>query len=206
MSATDILVTAFLPFGGDELNPTELVLERLPDFICGRRIRKLLLPVEFLTAGKLAADEFERLSPAAVIMLGQAGGRRAVTPERRAVNLMEARIPDNAGFEPHGLPVKEGGKAELISTLQIDVIVSAVRAMGLPAEVSESAGTYVCNSVMYSVLDRSFGRIPAGFIHVPFIREQVEGVKGRESLPFMELEDIERAVKAAIGAVARYSD
>lgn len=206
MSATDILVTAFMPFGGDELNPTQIVLGRLPGFIGGRRIRKLLLPVEFMTAGKLAALECERLSPAAVIMLGQAGGRRAVTPERRAKNLMEARIPDNAGFQPHGLPVKEGGPTELYSTLPIHSIAAVIRRLGLPADISDDAGSYVCNSVMYTVLDSVSGRIPAGFIHVPFIREQTGGVPSRETLPFMELEDIEMAIRAAIEAVARYSD
>ncbi|MCR5808165.1 MAG: pyroglutamyl-peptidase I [Clostridiales bacterium] len=204
MSATDILVTAFMPFGGDSLNPTQLVLERLGDELCGRRINKLLLPVEFKTAGRLAADECERLSPAAVIMLGQAGGRSKITPERRAVNLMEARIPDNAGYEPHSVPVIAGGAERLYSTLPLDLIVSAIRARGLPAGISEDAGAYVCNCALYTLLSRIDGRIPAGFIHVPFIREQTEGVNGRGNSPFMELDEITEAVNAAMTAVSSW--
>ena len=205
MSATDeriILVTAFMPFGGDELNPTELVLSALHEEICGFKLDKLLLPVEFGRAARLAAEEYDRVSPAAVIMLGQAGGRSAITPEAVGVNRMDARIPDNAGFEPKDVPITEGGEEELFSTLPIGAMIDGLRAKGIPAEVSGSAGLYVCNSLLYGMLEHNGGEVPTGFIHVPFIREQVEGFPGREDKPFMELADIAEGVKTAIEAVA----
>lgn len=198
-----ILVTAFEPFGGDGINPTELILSRLPGELEGVHISKLLLPVEFMRAPELALKEIGRLSPAAVIMLGQAGGRSAVTPETTAYNLMEARIPDNAGYEPHGTEAAPGGEAEIPASLPAERIVEAIRALGLPAELSHDPGRYVCNALMYSVLRSLRGSIPAGFIHVPFIRVQTEGVKGRGKTPFMELDDICRAILEAISVTAR---
>lgn len=196
-----ILVTAFEPFGGDKLNPTTLALSELEDEIGGFAIKKLILPVEFSRAALLAASEYDALSPAAVIMLGQAGGRPAVTPEAVGRNIMDARIPDNAGFQPHGEPIKTDGPDELYSTLPIEKIVIAIRSLGLPAEISRDAGAYVCNSLLYGMLAHNGGRVPTGFIHVPFIREQVEGANGRENLPFMELADVIRAVRAAVQTV-----
>lgn len=203
MSATDILVTAFEPFGGDKINPTERLLRELPDSIGGMRINKLLLPVEFLRAARIAADEYDRLLPAAVIMFGQAGGRSAVTPEAVGANLMDARIPDNAGFEPKGEPIVPGGANELYSTLPIEAIVAAVNALGVPAAISRDAGRYVCNSLLYSMLDHNAGRVPTGFVHVPFIREQVEGVPGREQTPFMEYGAVFKAACAVAEETAK---
>ena len=198
-----ILITAFEPFGGDGINPTQRILERLPEELCGAKLDKLLLPVEFGRAADMAVDEALRLSPAAVICLGQAGGRRAITPELRAVNRMEARIPDNAGFEPHGEPVTEGGPETIQTRLPVWDIIAHIRALGLPAEISYSAGEYVCNSLMYGVLFMLHESVPAGFIHVPFIREQTENVPGRESTPFMELDELITGAEAAIKAVLR---
>lgn len=198
-----VLITAFEPFGGDGINPTQLILERLPEELDGVKLCKLLLPVEFGRAADMAVNEALRISPAAVICLGQAGGRSAITPEQRAVNLMEARIPDNAGYEPHGEPVAEGGPDVIETRLPVWDIIAHIRALGLPAEISFSAGEYVCNSLMYGVLYRLHESIPTGFIHVPFIREQTEGVPGREHTPFMELEALEAGIEAAARAVIR---
>ena len=125
----DILVTAFEAFGGEELNPTEKVLEMLPDNICGCRISKLLLPVEFVRSRLLAAAEYDRLSPAALIMLGQAGGRSAVTPETTARNIMNASVPDNSGYKPDNLPVEKNGLYELYSSFP------SKRSISLPAVI-----------------------------------------------------------------------
>ncbi|MBO4384859.1 MAG: pyroglutamyl-peptidase I [Clostridia bacterium] len=190
-----------MPFGGDELNPTERVLAALPGEIGGYAVKKLLLPVEFGRAAMIACSEYDALSPAAVIMLGQAGGRSAITPEAVGRNLMNARIPDNAGFSPVNEAVIPGGAEELSSTLPLDAIVSAIRGEGLAAEISRDAGAYVCNSLLYSMLAHVSGSVPAGFIHVPFIREQVEGVAGRGDTPFMEEADILCGIIAAIRAV-----
>ncbi len=192
-----IFVTAFEPFGGERINPTALVLERLPDCIGGRAIRKRLLPVEFIRAVEFARAEYDRLSPSAVIMLGQAGGRSAITPETGGRNLMKAGIPDNAGWAPDGLPIAESGPETLMSTLPVDLIVRAVNAEGVPCEKSDDAGTYVCNALLYGMLYHNKGRVPTGFIHVPFIREQ-----GHMNRPYLELEDVYKGIIAAIGAVA----
>ena len=196
-----ILVTAFQPFGGDEINPTELVLNALPGDIGGYGIKKLLLPVEFGRAAELACAEFDRVRPKAVVMLGQAGGRSAITPEARAVNLMNAGIPDNAGNKPEGVPVSEGCPDELFSTLPLESIVHAVNMLGIPAEISQDAGAYVCNSLLYGMLAHNGGKVPTGFIHVPFIREQTEGTAGRENTPYLELEDIINGITASVYAV-----
>lgn len=204
-SATDamktILVTAFEPFGGDGMNPTELILSRLPGELEGAHISKLLLPVEFMRAPGLALEAISRLSPAAAVMLGQAGGRSAITPERRAKNIMRARIPDNAGFSPQGVLIAEKGPAELSSRLPIEAMLHAMHEAGVPAEASDDAGEYVCNALMYSVLNGC--DIPAGFVHVPFMREQTLGISGRENTPFMELSDIRRGIEAAISAAVQ---
>ena len=192
-----------MPFGGDELNPTEIALGRLPDSIDGYGLSKLLLPVEFGKAAMIACAEYDRLSPAAVIMLGQAGSRRAITPEAVGKNMMDASIPDNAGFMPKEIPIFEDAPYELSSTLPICRIVEALNSVGIPCEISNDAGKYVCNSLTYGMLHHNKGAVPTGFIHVPFIREQVEGVKGREALPFMELDDILKGIEAAVKEVIR---
>lgn len=197
-----ILITAFEPFGGDGINPTQLVLENLPGELCGAAISKLLLPVEFKRAAEIALSEAARILPDCVICFGQAGGRKAVTPELFGRNSMDARIPDNAGYQPKGEAIVPGGPDKLRSRLPVWDIIAHIRREGLPAEISYSAGEYVCNSLLYGLLYGLHESVPAGFIHVPFIREQVEGVKGREKTPFMELEDIKTAVRLAIEAAA----
>lgn len=192
-----LLVTGFEPFGGERVNPTELILCDLPESVLGMRVNRLLLPVEFRRAPELLLNEYERLHPDCVIMLGQAGGRCAITPECRAVNLMDARIPDNAGFRPEGAKITEDGEESLCSTIGAEILCRAVKSKGLPAEQSQSAGTYVCNTVMYSMLERCRFRTPAVFIHVPYIREQVEGRKPAGT-PFIELADMKRGILAAI--------
>ena len=199
-----ILVTAFEPFGGDALNPTELILSALPDTVDGARLLKQLLPVEFSAAGDIAVERILREKLAAVILMGQAGGRDSVTPERVAINIMDAYSPDNAGFMPQDAPAVPSGPSAYFSTLPIKRIVEAINAVGVPAKVSNSAGTYVCNCLMYRVLHALAENgvdIPAGFIHFPFIEEQVKLVPGREQAPFITLDSAVRAAAAAIEAV-----
>jgi pyroglutamyl-peptidase len=196
-TAPAILVTAFEPFGGEKINPTELILRQLPDRIGAFALKKALLPVEFVRAREIACAEYDKLGPSAVVMLGQAGGRTSVTPETTGKNLMNAKISDNAGYEPRGVPVSEGGPETLRSTADVAGIVDAVRALGIPCEISDDAGAYVCNALLYGMLEHNGGTVPTVFIHVPFVREQ-----GHADKPFMELDDIYRAVVAAVGSVA----
>ena len=191
-----VLVTAFEPFGGDKLNPTQMVLERLPAELSGCALIKLLLPVEFVRSRKMACEAYDRLRPDAVVMLGLAGTRDAVTPETTGRNLMKARIPDNAGYEPQDEPVVPDGPETLSSTFPVEKIVEAVRAKGIPARASDSAGLYVCNSLLYSMLHHNGGAVPTGFIHVPALPEQAAD----SSKPSMPLEQIVTALEAAVRA------
>ena len=156
-----ILVTAFDPFGGAETNTSLEVLEALPPRVGGAKLEKLVLPTVFGLSARLAQEAVERLRPDAVVCLG---------PERAALNLMDAARPDNAGNLPAEEPVVPGGPAAYFSTLPVKVLAAAVREAGVPAAVSNSAGTFVCNSLMYSMLHYAASRrpgLPCGFIHVP---------------------------------------
>lgn len=197
----NILVTAFDPFGGESVNPAQQAVERLSDEIGSAKLHKLILPTVFGQAAKLAIEAMDRLHPDAVICVGQAGGRRAVTPERVAINVMDASITDNAGHQPVDEPIIENGPAAYFSTLPIKTMVKAIRDAGLPGDVSNSAGTFVCNSLLYSVLHHAALNMPeirAVFIHVPYIPEQTAG---KENVPSMPLDDIVRALSAAIASL-----
>ena len=192
-----ILVTAFEPFGEDTLNPTEIVLGMLPDVIGGYVIRKLVLPVEYGRSADIATSEYDRLRPAAVIMLGQAGGRSAITPEKTARNLMDCEKPDNAGRIADHLRIAENGPETMSSTLPIGKIVDELTARGISCEVSNDAGAFVCNSLFYSMLRHNRGEVPTGFIHVPYIKEQ-----GHPDMPFMEIGDICAAIEVIIKTIS----
>ena len=200
-----LLLTAFSPFGGECVNPSQQALALLPDVLCGASVVKLLLPVSFSAAPKLLRQTIRREKPALIISLGQAGGRAGITAERIAVNLQEAEIPDNDGAQPRGKPVEKGAPDGIFSTLPIAAMVKAVQKAGLPAAVSNSAGTYVCNTVLYTSL-RAAQALPdgarVGFLHLPFLPEQV---RGRENLPSMALEEQMRALTACLTAAVRES-
>ena len=192
-----ILVTAFEAFDGEKLNPTEKVLGFLPDTVEETSVKKLVLPVEFHRSLELALAAVEEIRPAAVVMLGQAGGRSAVTPESTARTEMNARIPDNAGYRPEHLPVVEGGPGIYRSTLPLEEMLREMKSHGIPCELSDDAGAYVCNALFYGMMDHLKGRIPAGFIHVPYIREQ-----GHEDKPFLEFETVLQAVDIVLRCLA----
>lgn len=197
----EILVTAFDPFGGESINPAQQAVERLDGTIGEHHIHKLIIPTVFGRAAELVIQEMEALCPDAVVCVGQAGGRKAVTPERVAINVMDANITDNAGVQPQDEPIVPGGPAAYFSTLPIKKMVEGIRTAGLEAAVSNSAGTFVCNSLLYSVLHHAATEMPetkAVFVHVPFIPQQTEG---KDSVPSMPLEDIVRALTAAISVL-----
>ena len=194
--ARGVLVTAFEPFGGETMNPTVAILGELPETVGSFALRKLLLPVEFVRARETACAEYDRLRPAAVVMLGQAGGRSTVTVETTGKNVMNGRIPDNSGYEPHGEPVDENGPEKLFSSADVDGIVRAVSAVGIPCERSDDAGEYVCNALLYGMLYHNGGKVPTVFIHVPYATEQ-----GHIDKPSMEIRDMTRASLAAIRSV-----
>ena len=187
-----ILITAFSPFGGDALNASQEILNALPATLCGVRLEKRLLPVSFRSAPRLALEAAERLRPEAIVCLGQAAGRDAVTPERVAVNLMDAAMPDNDGFQPVDEPVIPNAPAAYFSTLPVKAMVEAMQRVGAPARLSDTAGTYVCNALMYAMLHQTKD-VPCGFIHVPYLTEQ-----GKEDAPSLSKECVLRGITACL--------
>ena len=176
MSVPIVLLTGFSPFGGDDVNPSWEAARRLDGkTIAGARVAARCLPCVFGESLDALRRELRALRPVAVICCGVAGSRAAITPERVAVNLDDARIPDNAGRQPLDQPVIARGPAAYFSTLPVKAITAALAAAGFPAEVSHTAGTFVCNHVFYGLMHalaraRRRPRPRGGFIHVPFAR------------------------------------
>ena len=188
-----ILVTAFEPFGGDALNASQEILNALPATLGGVRLEKRLLPVTFYAASVFAVETAAALRPDAIVCLGQAGGRDAVTPERVAVNLMDAKIPDNDGFQPVDQPVIPNAPAAYFSALPVKAMVEAMQRVDAPARLSDTAGTYVCNALMYAMLHQTKD-VPCGFIHVPYLTEQGKG----ETAPSLPKETVLRGITACL--------
>ena len=197
-----LLLTAFDPFGGEPVNPAEDAVKLIPDNLYGFDIVKVIVPTVFGASVDTVCSAIEKERPDAVFCIGQAGGRDKLTPERVAINIPDARIPDNAGNAPVDTPVFPDGPAAYFSTLPIKAIVEKLSAEGIPAAVSNSAGTFVCNHLMYGVLytlDRHYPGIKGGFMHVPFETSQVAGKPG---MPSMSLDTIVRGIEFAIGAIS----
>ncbi len=169
-----VLVTGFEPFGGDSRNPSQEIAAKLDgSFFQRRRVVGAVLPCVFGKSATVLRQQIKRCRPELVICLGLAGGRNGITPERVAINVDDARIADNAGRCPIDRPVLRGGPAAYFSTLPIKAIVAALSARALPASVSQTAGTFVCNHVFYALMHylRPQRRVRGGFIHVPFSPE-----------------------------------
>ena len=177
-----LLITGFDPFGGASINPAWEAVKLLPDKIGDFTLYKLEIPTVFGRAAELVLETAERIHPDVILCIGQAGGRSAVTPERIAVNIRDARIPDNAGNQPAGEFVNEQGPAAYFSTVPVRKMAEAITAKGLPGTVSNSAGAFVCNDVLYTLLHHYRGTsVKVGFIHVPYLPEQ-----GTPSLPLAQ--------------------
>lgn len=197
-----ILITGFDPFGGETINPAYEAVKLLPDKIAGANIIKLEIPTVFSKSTIAIEEGIKKYNPDVVISVGQAGGRSSVTIEKVAINLAEARIPDNAGEQPMDTPLREDGETAYFTTLPIKAMVQNVREKGFPCHISYTAGTYVCNSVMYQTLyltKKYYPHIKAGFIHVPYEAGQV--VDKANGTPFMSLEMIAKSLEYAVEAV-----
>lgn len=191
-----LLITGFDPFGGESINPAWEAVRLLPDVIRDFELVKLEIPTVFGAAAQVVIDKAEEIHPDAIISVGQAGGRAAVTPEMVGINLRYASIPDNMGALPCDIPIAEGSPAAYFSTLPVRAMAKAICDAGLPGAVSYSAGSFVCNDVLYSLLHRFDGTaVRVGFIHVPFLPEQTAD---KPSLP---LEQTAAALRAAIEAI-----
>ena len=198
-----ILVTGFDPFGGESVNPAFEAVKLLPETIAGAKIVKLEIPTVFSASGPAVEAAIKKHRPDMVLNVGQAGGRSCVTIEKVAINLADARIPDNNGEQPTDEPLQADGETAYFATLPVKAMMQNVRAHGIPCAISYTAGTYVCNCVMYNVLYLCSKRYPgvrAGFIHVPFAAEQA--VEKPNGTPFMQLSAIADALRYAIEAMA----
>ena len=195
-----LLLTAFTPFDGERINPALEAVKLVKDKIGNLEIVKLEVPTVFGKSIETVREAIEREKPDFVLSIGQAGGRAEITPERIAINLDDARIPDNEGNQPIDEPIFPDGENAYFSTLPVKAMVEAIRKEGLPSSLSNSAGTYVCNHLMYGVLYYLDKRpsMKAGFIHVPYIPEQV---KDKKEMPALPLSVIVRGLEAAIQAV-----
>ena len=201
-----ILVTGFDPFGGEKVNPALEAVKSLPSVIHGAEIRWVEIPTVFYQSAEVLEAEIVRYQPDVVLCIGQAGGRAGLTPERVAINQDDARIPDNQGNQPIDTPIRLDGEAAYFSTLPIKAMVQAIKEVGLPATVSNTAGTFVCNHLMYQALylaDKKFPHMRAGFMHIPYMTEQVINKPNTAS---MNLADIVKGIEAAIGAIVDYKD
>lgn len=197
-----ILITAFDPFGGDTVNPALEAVKRMraPE---GVSLVKLTVPTVFHKSIAAVRSRMEEERPEAVLCVGQAGGRFELTPERVSINVDDARIPDNEGNQPIDEPVFADGPAAYFTLLPVKAMVRAIRGGGLPASLSNTAGTFVCNHLMYGVLyviHHEFPGVRGGFLHVPFIPEQAVS---RPNTPSMSLADIARGLELAVEAIAR---
>lgn len=195
-----VLATGFEPFGGEALNPSWEVAQRLqqhpPE---GCTIVAVRLPVARFVAIELAMEAIERERPDLVFALGQAGGRSRLTPERVAINVDDYRSPDNAGNQPRDETIVSGAPAAYFSTLPLRQMIVAMQAAGAPAAISNSAGTYLCNHVAFGILHHlatSGRQIPAGFVHLPYLPEQI-AIKPGEA-PSVSLDLMVAGMRAAI--------
>ena len=201
-----VLVTGFEPFGGEKVNPALEAIKGLPAEIHDAEVRWLELPTVFYKSAQVLEEEMSCYRPDFVLCIGQAGGRSSLTPERVAINQDDARIPDNEGNQPIDLPIRPDGASAYFSSLPIKAMVQAIKKEGLPASVSNTAGTFVCNHLMYQALylaEKKFPHVKAGFMHIPYMMEQVVN---RPTTPAMSLVDIRRGIEAAIGAMIEHGD
>ena len=197
-----LLLTAFTPFGGESINPALEAVKKVKDKIANLDIIKLEVPTVFNESVKTVIEAIEKEKPDFVLCVGQAGGRAGITPERIAINIDDARIPDNDGNQPIDRTICPDGENAYFSNLPVKAMVEAIKEEGLISSLSNSAGTYVCNHLMYGVLyhiDKTYKGMKGGFIHVPYIPEQTTDKPNKPSMP---LKDIVKGLEAAIRAIA----
>jgi pyroglutamyl-peptidase len=187
-----VLVTGFEPFGGSPVNASEEAVRRLPAGLDGVRITTTVLPCVFEEAPRTLDRLIAAERPDVVIAVGEAGGRSSVDLERVAINVDDARIPDNAGESPIDVPVVDGAPPAYFSTLPIKAATAAIAAVGVPASVSNSAGTFVCNHVFFALMHMVAGMdgVRAGFVHVP-------------TIDVLSPSEASRAIEAVVAATAR---
>lgn len=200
-----VLVTGFEPFGGEKINPAFEIINSLESYIEGAEVIKLQVPTVFRVSIEKICEAIDLYKPNFVIMLGQAGGRFDISVERIGINIDDARISDNLGKQPDNEPIDPNGLPAYFSTIPIKAIVEEIKSIGIPACISNSAGTFVCNHVLYGVLnyiEKNKLNIKAGFIHVPYMVDQVIS---KPNTPYMPLDMMIKAVEKAIAVTVANS-
>lgn len=194
-----ILITGFEPFGGERVNPSIEAARRLDgEVLDGAVVRAVELPCVFGEAIFVLREALARHRPALVLALGQAASRTDFSVERVAINVDDARIPDNRGLQPVDEPVVAGAPAAYFSTLPVKAMVAALRTAGLPASVSQTAGTFVCNHVFYGLMHHLPAGARGGFMHLPLLPEQAARLPGHASLPLAtQVDGVRVAARAA---------
>jgi pyroglutamyl-peptidase len=202
-----VLLTGFDPFGGEKVNPAlEAVNQFQNKTLEGVQVAVLEIPTVFRKSLEILRRGIEETNPDVVICVGQAGGRSEISLERVAINVDDARIPDNEGNQPIDTPIVEGGPAAYWSTLPIKAIVQNIRKAGIPAAVSNTAGTFVCNHLFYGLahlIATEFPYVRGGFIHIPYLPEQAVNRPGQ---PSMSLDTIVKGLEIAVLTSAKLEE
>lgn len=199
-----ILVTGFDPFGEETVNPAIESVKKLPNEINGTEIIKLEIPTVRFKALEKIEEAIIKENPDVILSIGQAGGRSDITVERVGINCDDFRIPDNDGNQVIDKPVYEDGENAYFSNLPIKAMVETIKSKGVPASVSNTAGTFVCNHVLYGVqylIDKKYPNKKSGFIHIPFLPEQV---LDKKDMPSMSVDTIVKGLTTAIETIVEY--
>lgn len=202
-----VVVTGFDPFGGESINPAYEAVKKLPDVIGDAKIIKVEIPTVFGDAPKAVEAAIKEHHPDIVLCVGQAGGRTHITPEFVGINFADARIPDNKGNQPMNELIEADGAVAYFTKHPVKAMVQNMKEHGIPAAVSYSAGTYVCNDVMYSLLymiDKKYPNIRGGFIHVPYDASQAANLSA--TTPSMPITMISEGLKFAIEAILEHKE
>lgn len=198
-----ILLTGFDPFGGEKINPAIEAVKLVKDEINGAQIIKLMIPTVRGKSMEVIEEAIKEHKPDVVLAIGQAGGRFDMTPERVAINLDDFRIPDNEGNQVTDEKIQEDGENAYFTNLPVKAMVAHMNENGIPATLSHTAGTFVCNHVMYGILyliDKKYPNMKGGFMHIPFMTEQAINKK---NTPFMALSEIARGIELSLEAITQ---
>ena len=199
-----VLITGFDAFGGEPVNPAEEAVKMISNEIAGAEVVKVIIPTVQNKSVQAIEKAIEEHNPDIVISVGQAGGRYDITPERVAINMDDYRIKDNEGNQPIDAVIQPDGEAAYFSNLPVKAMVKHLNDHNIPATLSNTAGTFVCNHVMYGILymiDKKYPNIKGGFIHIPYMTSQV---MDKKNTPFMSLNDIVKGLELAIEACVIY--
>lgn len=198
-----ILLTGFDPFGNDKINPSIELVKRIDEKIDSAQIFKIEIPTVFKKSGEILEENIKKIRPDVILSIGKAGGRSAISLERIAINIDDARIFDNLGEKPIDEKIRIDGENAYFSNLPIKKIVEEIKKENIPAEISNSAGTFVCNHLMYEALylAKKYKNIRAGFIHIPYLPEQVIN---KTNIHSMDLENSLKAINIAIKTIINY--